>query len=110
VEEAFVRATSTLVVVPRDVRSCAAAARLVAPLRDVATDLRVVAREPALNGMTAVDVADHLALPLAAKLARERDLPSLMDQGRFDPRPRSALGRTAAEVLDLFGLYGLMAA
>lgn len=109
-EEAFVRATSTLVVVPRDVRSCAAAARLVAPLRDVATDLRVVAREPALNGLSAIDVADHLSLPLAAKLGFERDLPSLMDEGRFDPRPRGALGRAAAELLDLFARYGSMAA
>ncbi len=109
-EEAFVRATSTLVVVPRDVRSCAAAARLVAPLREVAHDLRVVAREPGLNGLSALDVADHLSLPLAAKLGFERDLPSLLDEGRFDPRPRSALGRAAGEVLELFGLYGLLAA
>jgi secretion/DNA translocation related CpaE-like protein len=109
-EEAFVRATSTLVVVPRDVRSCAAAARLVAPLRQVAHDLRVVAREPGLNGLSALDVADHLSLPLAAKLGFERDLPSLLDEGRFDPRPRSALGRAATEVLDLFGLHGLLAA
>ncbi|MDX6248466.1 MAG: hypothetical protein QOF10_1826 [Kribbellaceae bacterium] len=109
-EEAFVRATATLVVVPRDVRSCAAAARLVAPLREVASDLRVVAREPGLSGLSAVDVADHLSLPLAAKLSFDRDLPSLMDKGRFDPRPRGALGRTASDLLDLFGLYGLMAA
>jgi secretion/DNA translocation related CpaE-like protein len=109
-EEAFVRATATLLVVPRDVRSCAAAARLVAPLREVASDLRVVAREPGLSGLSAVDVADHLSLPLAAKLGFDRDLPSLMDKGRFDPRPRGALGRTASELLDLFGLYGLMAA
>lgn len=109
-EEAFVRATSTLVVVPRDVRSCAAAARLVAPLRQVAHDLRVVAREPGLNGLSALDVADHLSLPLAAKLGYERDLPSVLDDGRFDPRPRSALGRAANEVLDLFGLHGLLAA
>ncbi|MEV8376849.1 septum site-determining protein Ssd [Kribbella sp. NPDC056861] len=109
-EEAFVRATSTLVVVPRDVRSCAAAARLVAPLREVAHDLRVVAREPGLNGLSALDVADHLSLPLAVKLGFERDLPSLLDEGRFDPRPRSALGRAATEVLDLFGLHGQLAA
>lgn len=109
-EEAFVRATSTLVVVPRDVRSCAAAARLVAPLREVAHDLRVVAREPGLNGLSALDVADHLSLPLAAKLGFERELPSLLDEGHFDPRPRNALGRAAGEVLDLFGLYGLLAA
>jgi hypothetical protein len=83
----------------------------VAPLRDLATDLRVVAREPALNGLSAIDVADHLSLPLAANVGRpERELAAQMDEGRFDPRPRSALGRAAAEVLDLFGLYGLMAA
>ncbi|GAA0935217.1 septum formation initiator [Kribbella koreensis] len=109
-EEAFVRATSTLVVVPRDVRSCAAAARLVAPLREVAHDLRVVAREPGLNGLSALDVADHLSLPLAAKLGYERDLATALDDGRFDPRPRSALGRAANEVLDLFGLHALLAA
>lgn len=109
-EEAFVRSTATLVVVPRDVRSCAAAARLVAWLRLVASDLRVVAREPGLSGLSAIDVADHLSLSLAAKLSFDKDLPAQMDQGRFDPRPRGALGRTAADLLDLYGLYGLMAA
>lgn len=109
-DEGFAQATSTLVVVPRDVRSCAAAARLIAPLREVATDLRVVAREPGLNGMTALDVADHLSLPLAAKVAQDRDLPSKMDEGRFDPRPRTSLGRAAAELLEHFGLHGSMAA
>ncbi|MGC4943684.1 septum site-determining protein Ssd [Kribbella sp. DT2] len=109
-EEAFVRSTATFLVVPRDVRSCAAAARLVRPLRDVATDLRVVAREPGLGGLSAVDVAKHLSLPLAAKLRFDRDLPALMDKGRFDPRPRGALGRTAGELLDLFGFNGALAA
>jgi secretion/DNA translocation related CpaE-like protein len=109
-EEAFVRATATLLVVPRDVRSCAAAARLVPPLRDVASDLRVVAREPGLNGLSAVDVAEYLSLPLAIKLGFERDLAVLMDEGQFDPRPRGPLGRGAADLLDLFGLSGLLAA
>jgi secretion/DNA translocation related CpaE-like protein len=109
-EEAFVRATATLLVVPRDVRSCAAAARLVAPLREVASDLRVVAREPGLSGLSAVDVAEYLSLPLAVKLGFERELAIVMDKGRFDPRPRGPLGRGAAELLDLFGLYGLLAA
>jgi secretion/DNA translocation related CpaE-like protein len=109
-EEAFVRATATLLVVPRDVRSCAAAARLLPPLREVASDLRVVAREPGLNGLSAVDVAEHLSLPLASKLGFDRELAVAMDKGRFDPRPRGPLGRVAAELLDLFGLYGLLAA
>jgi hypothetical protein len=70
----------------------------------------VVAREPGLGGLSAVDVAKHLSLPLAAKLRFDRDLPALMDKGRFDPRPRGALGRTAGELLDLFGLSGVLAA
>jgi secretion/DNA translocation related CpaE-like protein len=110
VEEALVRATSTLLVVPRDVRSCAAAARVAGQLGLVANDLRVVAREPSLGGLSASDVADHLALPLAAQSRFDRELPARMDKGRFNPEPRDPLGRTASDLLDLFGLYGLAAA
>jgi secretion/DNA translocation related CpaE-like protein len=110
VEEALVRATSTMLVVPRDVRSCAAAARVAGQLGLVASDLRVVAREPALGGLSAADVADHLGLPLAAQLRLDRDLPMRMDKGHFDPDSRGPLGRTAADLLDTFGLYGLAAA
>lgn len=110
VEEGFVRAGSTLVVVPCDVRSAAAAKRLVGPLRDVAGDLRVVARDSRLGSLSAADVAAHLSLPLATKVGRERELPEAMDQGRFDPRPRGPLGRAATELLDFFGLYGSAAA
>jgi secretion/DNA translocation related CpaE-like protein len=110
VEEALVRATSTLLVVPRDVRSCAAAARVSGQLELMANDLRVVAREPALGRLSAVDVAEYLELPLAAQLRFDPDLPGLMDKGRFDPEPRGPLGRAAAELLDLFGLYTLVAA
>lgn len=110
VEEGFVRAGATLLVVPCDVRSVAAANRLVGPLRDVAGDLRVVARDPRVNGLSAADVASHLSLPLATRVGHERDLPAAMDQGRFDPRPRGPLGRAASELLDLFGLYAAAAA
>jgi secretion/DNA translocation related CpaE-like protein len=110
VEEGFIRAGTTLLVVPCDVRSVAAAKRLVGPLRDVADDLRVVAREPRVKGLSAPDVAEHLMLPLATKVGYERDLPFAMDQGRFDPRPRGPLGRAAADLLDMFGLYGSVAA
>lgn len=105
VEEALVRATSTLLVVPRDVRSCAAAARVAGQFGLVASDLRVVAREPGLGGLSATDVADHLGLPLAVQLRFDRDLPARLDQGRFDPQPGAPLGRAAGELLDVFGLY-----
>jgi secretion/DNA translocation related CpaE-like protein len=106
VEEALVRVTSTLLVVPRDVRSCAAAARVAKYLGMVATDLRVVAREPAAGDLTATDVAAHIGCPLAAQVRFDKDLAREIDDGRFAPEPRSALGRASAELLDHFGLYG----
>jgi len=105
VEEGFVRAAATLLVVPCDVRSVAAANRLVGPLRAVAGDLRVVAREPRTHSLSATDVAQHLSLPLATKVGHDRDLPTAMDQGRFDPHPRTPLARAATNLLNLFNLH-----
>jgi len=104
VEEGFIRSAATLLVVPCDVRSVAAAKRLVGPLRAVAGDLRVVAREAKHGGLSATDVANHLSLPLATKFANDRDVGAAMDDGRFDPHPRSPLARAGNTVLDLFGL------
>jgi hypothetical protein len=83
---------------------------VIGQLELMANDLRVVAREPALGRLSAVDVAEYLELPLAAQLRFDPDLPARMDKGCFDPEPRGPLGRTAAELLDLFGLYALAAA
>jgi secretion/DNA translocation related CpaE-like protein len=102
-EEGFIRATATLLVVPCDVRSVAAAKRLSGPLRAVAGDLRVVARE-SRPGLSAADAAAHLSLPLATKLTNDRTIAAAMDQGRFIPHPRSPLARAAATLLDLFPL------
>ncbi|HWD81375.1 MAG TPA: septum site-determining protein Ssd [Kribbella sp.] len=101
VEEGFVRATATLLVVPCDVRSVAAARRLCGPLRSVAGDLRVVARE-SRPGLTPADVAAHLSLPLATRLGIDPKIPSAMDDGRLAPRRRSPLSRAANDILDLF--------
>lgn len=109
VEEALTRATSTLLVVPRDVRSCAAAARVAKYLSMIATDLRVVTRDPPINDLTARDVAAHVGFPLAAELRFDRDLTRLVDAGRFAPEPRTPLGRAGADLLDHFGLYGQVA-
>ncbi|MFB6719914.1 septum site-determining protein Ssd [Kribbella sp. NPDC056345] len=102
VEEAFVRATATLLVVPCDIRSLAAAKRLAGPLAEVAGDLRVIARETRRPAVPAVEAALHLGLPLATSFADERDLSAAMDQGRFDPNPRGSLARAAGMLLDLF--------
>jgi secretion/DNA translocation related CpaE-like protein len=100
-EEGFIRASATLLVVPCDVRSVAAAKRLCGPLRSVAGDLRVVARA-SRPGLAAADVATHLALPLATKLAIDPQIPTAMDDGRFAPRRRSPLTRAATDILTLF--------
>jgi Flp pilus assembly CpaE family ATPase len=110
VEEGFIRSAATLLVVPCDVRSVAAAKRLVGPLRAVAGGLRVVARQSRSRGLSATDVAAHLSLPLATKVGSERDLAAAMDQGRFAPRPRGPLARAAADILDLFDHYESSAA
>ncbi|HEY3557682.1 MAG TPA: septum site-determining protein Ssd [Kribbella sp.] len=101
VEEGFIRSTATLLVVPCDVRSVAAAKRLAGPLRSVAGDVRVVARA-SRPGLAATDVASHLSLPLATKLGIDPQVPTAMDEGRFAPRRRSPLIRAAANILDLF--------
>ncbi|MEU8226092.1 septum site-determining protein Ssd [Kribbella sp. NPDC048915] len=101
VEEGFIRATATLLVVPGDVRSLAAAKRLAGPLRSVAGDLRVIPRA-AQAAIAPADVATYLNLPLATTLALDRSLPAAINEGHFPLTPRSSLTRTANEVLDLF--------
>ncbi|TCC29858.1 septum site-determining protein Ssd [Kribbella sindirgiensis] len=101
VEEGFIRSTATLLVVPCDVRSVAAAKRLSGPLRAVAGDLRVVARD-SRPGLAPTDVATHLSLPLATKLGHVRGLATAMDQGHLPLNPRSSLTRTATTLLNLF--------
>lgn len=108
-EEALVRATSTLLVVPRDVRACAAAARVAGRLRSVAGDLRLAAREPGLSGLSAADVAKHLSIRLAVQVRFDRDLATQLDRGRFPADARTPLGRAASDLLDQFGIGPLLA-
>jgi secretion/DNA translocation related CpaE-like protein len=101
VEEGFIRSAATLLVVPCDVRSVAAAKRLSGPLLSVAGDVRVVVRE-SRAGLSATDVASHLKLPLATTVGTDPKLPPAMDEGRFPPPRRSPLTRAATNILDLF--------
>ena len=109
-DEVLSRLTSTILLVPREVRACAAAARVAARLRLIGTDLRIVARESASGSLRAADVASHLGGSLTAELRLDKDLARQVEAGRFAPQPRSPLGRTCAALLDTFGLYGSEAA
>jgi secretion/DNA translocation related CpaE-like protein len=109
-DEVLARATSTVLLVPRDVRACAAAARVAGRLSLAGTDIRVVARDSTAGSLKPADVAAHLGLPLTAQLRLDKDLDGQIESGRFAPHPRSQLGRTCAALLDTFGLYGREAA
>jgi secretion/DNA translocation related CpaE-like protein len=99
VEEALGRCTSTLLVVPAEVRAVAAAARVAASLAPVAADLQAVVRGPAPSHLRATDVADALGLPLAAELEPEPGLSQALERG--EPPGRSGRGPLAATCADL---------
>lgn len=105
-DEALGRATSTLLVVPRDVRSCAAATRVAGRLAMVGGDLRLVAREAPSGSLKPADLTRSIGAPVAAELRLDKDLPRQIEEGHFAPQPRSALGKTCATLLDGFGLFG----
>lgn len=90
-----------LLVVPAEVRAAAAAARIAGPVADLTADLRLVVRGPAPSGLPARAVADLLGLPLDAALPPEPGLAAVLDRGEAAAvRPRGALGRFAARVVD----------
>src|SRR3954468_20983325 len=93
-------ARAVLVVVRADVRSTAAAVRVVAQLERFAADLAVVVRGPAPTGLPAETVAEALGLPLAGDLRPEPGLAAALDRGDVPPvRPRGPLAGLSARLL-----------
>jgi secretion/DNA translocation related CpaE-like protein len=70
-----------MVVVPAEVRAVASAARIASEVAKVVDDVRVVVRGPAPGGLTAVDVAHALGLPLAGYLKAESNLGGRLERG-----------------------------
>jgi secretion/DNA translocation related CpaE-like protein len=89
------------VVVPAEVRAVAAAARVVAQVRPVAHDVRLVVRGPAPSDLTGEVVADTLGLPLAGWLRPEAGLSRALERG--DPPAGSGRGPLAALCRALLG-------
>jgi secretion/DNA translocation related CpaE-like protein len=70
-----------LLVVPAEVRACAAAARVAGEVARLCRDVRVVVRGPAPAGLEAGVVAASLALPLAGVLRPEPGLAPALERG-----------------------------
>ncbi len=70
-----------LLVLPAEVRACAAAARVAAAAVAHCSDLRVVVRGPAPAGLSSRDVAAALGLPLEGVLRPEPGLGARLERG-----------------------------
>ncbi|PRX99476.1 septum site-determining protein Ssd [Allonocardiopsis opalescens] len=99
--EAATLADRVLLVVPADVRSVVAAARVAHKLRGYTGRLAVVVRGPAPGGLAAEEVADTLGAPLAGRLPADSDLDRAIDQGRLPARTaRGPLAAFCESLLD----------
>jgi secretion/DNA translocation related CpaE-like protein len=89
----------TVLVVPADVRSCAAAARVAAVLAEHGAAPALVVRGPAPGGIAPAEVATALGLPLLAAMRPEPGLARALERGTAPGRPRGPLATAAATVL-----------
>lgn len=93
-----------LLVLPAEVRACAAAARVAAAAVTHCGDLRVVVRGPAPAGLSSRDVARTLRLPLAGVLRPEPGLARELEHGKLSAtRRRGPLAMFCAGFLDQLG-------
>jgi len=88
-----------VLVVPAEVRACAAAATVAARVARYGVSLRLVVRGPAPGGLTARDVSRALDIPLLAAMRPQPGLASALDRGAVPGRSRGPLATAAAQVL-----------
>lgn len=97
----------TIVVVPAEVRACAAAARLVTDLRDViAGRVLAVVRGPAPGGIKVADVERATGLDVLTAMRSQPGLPAVLERGGVrsgNSAARGPLNRAAREVLNALG-------
>lgn len=80
-QEVLACAGATLLVVPSEVRAAAAAARVAVRASRLCRDVRLVVRGPSPAGLTADQVQQALALPLAGELRAEPRLARCLEEG-----------------------------
>ncbi|MGC9668203.1 septum site-determining protein Ssd [Planosporangium sp. 12N6] len=102
---ALAAANRTLLLVPAELRACAAAARVAAVAVGHTSDLSVVVRGPAPGRLKAQEIARALGLPLAGMLRTEPELARALERGQppagTGKGPLAALCRRVLGDLDL---------
>ncbi|HEV7906557.1 MAG TPA: septum site-determining protein Ssd [Pseudonocardiaceae bacterium] len=93
------RADLAVLVVPAEVRACAAAKRVARHVQERGTELRLLVRGPSPGGLRGEQVADVVGIPLLASMRPEPGLAAALDRGRFPDRARGPLAGAARVVL-----------
>jgi secretion/DNA translocation related CpaE-like protein len=90
----------TVLLVPADVRSCAAATRVAALVTEHCATVRLLVRGPAPGGVAPDDVAAALYLSLLAAMPVDPGLARALERGTLPSRRRGPLAAAARMVLD----------
>ncbi|GLZ40977.1 septum site-determining protein Ssd [Actinokineospora sp. NBRC 105648] len=93
------RADLTVLVVPAELRATAATKRVAAHLATRGIRPALVVRTGSPTRLRPHDIAAAVELPLLATFRPDPALPTALDQGTFQLRPRSPLARAAHKVL-----------
>lgn len=96
---ALAAADLTVLVVPADVRSAAAGARVAAALTQHTGAVRLVVRGPAPGGIEADEVARAIGLPLLTTMRPQPGLAGALERGVVPGRTRGPLAAAARDVL-----------
>ena len=109
-DAALATVDAVLLVVPADVRSAAAAARVASRLAGRVSDVRVVVRETPACRLPAGPVARAVGLPLAGRVGADPGLVGALDRGEPPGRSRGPLAQLCRALLaDLVGHLGQVA-
>jgi secretion/DNA translocation related CpaE-like protein len=99
------RADLVVLVVPAEVRGCAAAVPVAKRLLERGCPVQAVVRGPAPGGLIPTDVARALSVPLLAAMRPAARLAAALEAGRLPLRStHGPLARAAAVVLDAVGV------
>lgn len=88
-----------VLVVPAEVRACAAAATVAARVRRYGVAVQLVVRGPAPGGITPSDLSRALDLPLLTAMRPQPGLAGALDRGAIPGRSRGPLATAARQVL-----------
>jgi secretion/DNA translocation related CpaE-like protein len=88
-----------VLVVPAEVRACAAAATVATRVARYGVALHLVVRGPAPGGITPNDVSRALDLPVLVAMRPQRGLSAALDRGAVPGRSRGPLATAARQVI-----------